>query len=139
MSFKLPKLVNTRCSLAPSVKAVKDVATSITITWKSFLDHLLQIMSKRKWDVPNQESIFKVFIDKCETFLSNRLYRKLNWCFKSLKPVTFLVILHVLVLVVQFANSLLFRSFMHIAFSVIYHIYIAIQVHNENRGMNNWR
>ena len=27
MSFKLPKLVNTRCSLAPSVKAVKDVAT----------------------------------------------------------------------------------------------------------------
>ena len=68
MSFKLPKLVNTRCFLAPSVKAVKDVATSITITWKSFLDHLLQIMSKRKWDVPNQESIFKVFIDKCKTF-----------------------------------------------------------------------
>ena len=27
MSFKLPKLVNTRCSLAPSVKAIKDVAT----------------------------------------------------------------------------------------------------------------
>ena len=27
MSFKLPKLVNKRCSLAPSVKAVKDVVT----------------------------------------------------------------------------------------------------------------
>lgn len=67
---------------------------------KSFLDQLLQIMNKRKWDVPSQESIIEVFVVKCVTFLANRFYRKLNRYFKSLKPLIFSEILHVPVRVV---------------------------------------
>ena len=67
---------------------------------KSFFDGLLQIMSKRKWDVSSQESIIKVFVVKCVTFLANRFYTKLNRYFKSLKPLKFLEILRVPVRVV---------------------------------------
>ena len=35
---------------------------------KSFFNQLLQIMSKRKWDVPSQESIVKVFKVNCVSY-----------------------------------------------------------------------
>lgn len=35
---------------------------------KSFFNQLLQIMSKRKWDVPNQESIVNVFKVNCVSY-----------------------------------------------------------------------
>ena len=35
---------------------------------KSFFNQLLQIMSKRKWDVPSQESIVYVFKVNCVSF-----------------------------------------------------------------------
>ena len=35
---------------------------------KSFFNQLLQIMSKRKWDVPSQESIVNVFKVNCVSY-----------------------------------------------------------------------